>query len=192
MRKKLKRYLAFLMVLIFNISLLPSDFVYAFDMNNFSITSITIGKTYDRNRIFNNAYITITGKHLKDASVGIITYGEGYIPLGTPKVNSDGILQFEISENQLGEFLSIEGITIPINEANMPNLTDISRNVKIGTDDLVIRGTRLNNVDGTNIVARYGTGNSYTTLGAFSNATEVTISKPSGSLGLHEFIFSSS
>ncbi|NLM48003.1 MAG: cell surface receptor IPT/TIG domain-containing protein [Epulopiscium sp.] len=192
MRKKLKRYLAFLMVLIFNISLLPSDFVYAFDMNNFSITSITIGKTYDRNRIFNNAYITITGKHLKDASVGIITYGEGYIPLGTPKVNSDGILQFEISENQLGEFLSIEGITIPINEANMPNLTDISRNVKIGTDDLVIRGTRLNNVDGTNIVARYGTGNSYTTLGVFSNATEVTISKPSGSLGLQEFIFSSS
>ena len=47
----------------------------------------------------------------------------------------------------------------------MPNLTDINRNVKIGTDDLVIKGTRLNNVDGANITAKYGTGNSYTTLG---------------------------
>ena len=180
------------MILIFSISLLPSDCVYGFDSSNFSISSITIGKTYDRNRIFNNAYITITGKHLKDASVGIITYGEGYIPLGTPTVNSDGILQFTISENQLGEFLSIEGITIPINEANMPNLTDINRNVKIGTDDLVIKGTRLNNVDGDNITAKYGTGNSYTTLDPFDNPTEVTISKPAGELGLQEFIFSSS
>lgn len=192
MRKKLKKYLAFIMILIFSISLLPSDCVYGFDSSNFSISSITIGKTYDRNRIFNNAYITITGKHLKDASVGIITYGEGYIPLGTPTVNSDGILQFTISENQLGEFLSIEGITIPINEANMPNLTDINRNVKIGTDDLVIKGTRLNNVNGVNITAKYGTGNSYTTLGSFDNPTEVTISKPAGELGLQEFIFSSS
>lgn len=191
MRKKLNKSLAWIMILILGISLLPSEYVYGYEPLNYSISTITIGRTYDRNRILNNMYITITGKFLKDASVGIITYGEGYVSLGTPEVNSEGILQFEVEEEQLGEYLSIEGITIPINEANMPNLTEITRNIKIGTDDLVIKGTRLDNVDGTSITAKYGNGNSYTTLGAFDNSTEVTITNPTGELGLQEFIFTS-
>lgn len=182
------------MISIIGITLLPTETIYAFDQANYKITSITIGKTYDRNRILQNMYITIAGSYLKDANVGIITYGEGYISLGNPKVNSDGILQYELTENQLGEYLSIEGITIPINEANMPNLTEITRKVKLGTDNLEIKGTRLTNIKNPdlNIEAKYGRGNSYTTLDSNKFTSDaVIIESPAGELGLQEVVFTS-
>ena len=195
MNKIFNKFLARLMIFIMSISLLPTEVIYAFDQEKFAITNITIGKTFDRNRILQNMYITITGKHLKDAKVGIMTYSQGYVSLGNPKVNSDGILQFELKEEQLGESLSIEGITIPINEANMPNLTEITRKVKIGTDNLLIKGTRLKNVNdpALNVEAKYGRGNSYTILdkSKFDNDTEVTIPTPTGELGIQEFVFTS-
>ena len=72
----------------------------------------------------------------------------------------------------------------------MPNLTEMARNVKIGTDDLVIKGTRLNNVDGVNITAKYGTG-THTTLGSFDNPTNYNL-KTSWRIRPSRIYFSSS
>ncbi|WP_058485875.1 IPT/TIG domain-containing protein [Defluviitalea phaphyphila] len=188
------KIISWVMILTMLITLLPNN-VYAFDADNYRVNSITIGKTYDRNRILNNMYVTITGKNLQNANVGIITYAGGYVSLGIPEINSDGILQFELTEDQLGEYLSIEGVIIPINEGDMPTLTEITRRVKIGEDDLIIKGTRLTKVNdpNLNIEAKYGKGNSYITLdpSIFNNDTEVTIEKPTGELGLQEFVFTS-
>lgn len=188
------------MILIMTISLLPTEAIYAFDRNNFVVERIVIGKTFDRNRLLQNMYITIMGQYLKDAKVGIMTPGEGYVSLGTPKENSDGILQFNINENQLGQYLVIEGIDIPINLDKMPTLTDITRKVKLETTEaLVIKGTNLANVQqysesaGKDLVieAKYGKLNGYVSLDAsyFNNNTQVTIPNPTGELGLQEFVF---
>lgn len=198
MHKGIKFCLSWFMILIMGISLLPEQFVYAFDQTRFTVTSVTIGKTYDRNRIIENMYITITGTSLKDANVGIVTYKGGIVTLGNREINSEGELQFRINQNQLGEFISIEGIRIPINEANMPTLTEVRRNVKIGTDDLEIKGTGLSNLGNSelNIDALFGRENNYKSIKSLSHTlsedkTVLKVEKPSGELGLQELIFKS-
>ncbi len=200
--KMLRKTTAVLLILAIFVALLPhmGKTAEAFDPDNFYVESVTVGKTYDRNRIFQKAYITIIGKYLKDAEVGIITYSEGYVPLTNRTVNSFGILQFELTEEQLGKELYIEGIAIPINEGEMPALTGVNRSLEMGQDNLGLLGTKLDKIDDdTNyddedpVKALFGKGNSYTNINKFNitnkTTAALTVETPVGELGLQDIVF---
>lgn len=202
--RKFNKFLARLMILIMTLSLLPTEVIYAFDPDKFEVTDVTIGKTYDRNRLIEKAYIIIEGAYLKDADVLMLTTDGGYKPLGNRTINTDNILQFELAQkDQLGVQLNVGGAVISINEQNMPQLTGITRKVKQGpTEKLKIEGSKLKNVyeyssssgKGQIIEAKYGKGNSYTTFDATKfkdSEASVEIENLTGDLGIQNIVFTS-
>jgi hypothetical protein len=164
---------------------------YALNSDNFKVDTVTIYKIYDRNRNLEIRKVLLTGNNLKNAEVGIIT-SQGYERLSNRMINSDGILQFELKEDQLGNSVMIEGITIPINEGEMPNLTGVNRMVRLNKDNLVLEGNNLKKIkDDLNIHAKYEhEGNAVAfEKSFFDNDTRVTINEPTGSPGLQNIIF---
>ncbi len=191
MRQK-SRFSIFL-VIIMLINMLPVEQLNAFDANQYTVESITIFKIYDSNRNPEVSRLLITGTYLKDAEVGMIT-STGYYPLARRTVNTEGILQFDINDNQLGNSILIEGYPITVDEEKMPTLTGISRKVKESEGTINMKGTNLRNlgVPSNNIVASYERQGQRTPIpGSYfiDAGDEVSISNPTGALGLQNIIF---
>jgi hypothetical protein len=169
-----------------------SKSVQAFDPQQYTVQSITIFKIYNAERQLEQRRVLITGQYLKDATVGIIT-SSGYQELKDRINNSEGLLQFNINQDQTGSYLVIEGQTIAVNEGAMPSLTGIGRKVRVGIDDLSLTGTNLKAVRDSipDITAGYEHEGAYTPIDEsfFINDSLVTITKPSGALGLQNLIF---
>ncbi len=108
------------------------------DITNFKVDEVTVFKVYNRNRNLVERRILIMGTNIQDAEVGIMTSTK-YEQLTNRTVNSPGILQYELTDDQLGDSLIIEGISIPLNEADMPTLSNVTRQVLRG--DTTDRGT---------------------------------------------------
>ena len=119
--------------------------VQAFDAQNYKIESITIFKIYNSERQLEERRVLITGQYLKDAAVGMIT-SSGYEELKKRLNNSEGLLQFEIDQEQTGSFLVVEGVSIALHEGAMPALAGVDRRVRVGVDDLYLTGTNLDAV----------------------------------------------
>lgn len=188
-RKRICTLMVFLFIFIGMVPL-PGR-VMALDLNQYVVDSITIFKVYDSNRNAESRRILITGSYLKDAAVGIIT-STGYEPLGVRITNTEGLLQFDLSEEQVGSVLIIEGSSIAINEGDMPTLTGVNRKVILGVDDLRLQGTNLDHVENIPAInAGYEHDGAYIAMDKtlFTNSTLVTIPKPSGSLGNQYVIF---
>jgi hypothetical protein len=163
----------------------------AFDPQNYSIDTITVFKVYNAERQLEQRRVLITGQYLKDASVGMIT-SSGYQELKDRINNSEGLLQFNINQDQTGNYLVIEGLSIALNEGAMPGLSGVNRKVRVGLDDLHISGTNLSTVKYTpGLSAGYEHEGAYTALdkGCFDSDSEVAIPKPGGALGLQNLIF---
>lgn len=132
-----------LLVFIFTSIIGPVGVAYGFDPDNFTVTEITIGKTFNRDRNLTGSYVLIRGTYLKDAEVGVITDAQGYKPLKNRTVNSDTILQFEFTEDIRISSLVIGPGDINISEsAAMPSLTSIDRKIKVG-GEVTLTGTNL-------------------------------------------------
>lgn len=195
-----KKTMAILVGLLMLVNSLPLQLskVYAFDQALFRVDSVTVFKIYDANRNLEQRRILIIGAYLKDATVGIVT-SSGYEELENRSVNSEGLLQFDIDEDQLGNSVMIEGISIPIDEGEMPTLTGVNRKVRIETtvpadwDDLLLQGTKLTKVNDTPdaINAYYEHDGAYTPMDdtRFTNDANVTIPDPSGTLGYQNIVF---
>jgi len=168
--------------------------VYAFDPDNYRVDSLTVFKVYDSDRNAVSRRILISGAYLKDASVGIIT-GIGYEELSDRITNTEGMLQFNIGADQIGNQLVIEGFSIAINEESMPTLTSVNRKVVLGESDLVIDGTNLKQVNlNASISAGYEHEGAYNAFDTerFTDNQRVVIPTPSGSLGKQDIIFKKS
>lgn len=180
-------------VLVFLCAFFPaSKSVQAFDPQQYTVQTITIFKIYNTERQLEQRRVLITGQYLKDASVGIIT-SSGYQELKDRINNTEGLLQFNINQDQIGSYLVIEGKAITINEGAMPSLTGISRKVRVGVDDLNLTGTNLKAVRDSipDITAGYEHEGAYSPIDEsfFTDDSSVTITKPSGALGLQNLIF---
>lgn len=163
----------------------------AFDALNYKIDSITVFKVYNSERQLEERRVLITGQYLKDASVGMIT-SSGYEELKQRLNNTDGLLQFAIDQEQTGNYLVIEGVSIAIHEGAMPGLTGVDRRVRVGVDDLCLSGTNLNAVSQVpGVTAGYEHDGAYVPLDNdyFNAETRVCIPKPSGVLGWQNLIF---
>lgn len=192
--QKIKRKAAILLAFIMIFNLLPIGAwqVHAFDPDNFKIDGVTIYKIYDSNRNIEQRRLLVTGNYLKDAEVGIIT-STGYNRLTRRTVNTEGILQFDIDSDQLGNSVLIEGFSIELNEEEMPTLTGVNRRVKEGKENLIIQGTKLKNIDGTTIKAGYEHDGAYTPITATTtNDNQLTVPNPTGALGLQNIVFEKS
>lgn len=163
----------------------------AFDALNYRVESVTIFKIYNSERQLEERRVLITGQYLKDATVGMIT-SSGYEELKQRLNNSEGLLQFVIEQEQTGNYLVIEGVSIPIDEGAMPGLSGVDRRVRVGLDDLYITGTNLSTVNqNPGITAGFEHEGAYTALDKsyFSADSRVCIPKPSGTLGWQNIIF---
>lgn len=194
--QKIKRKAAILLAFIMIFNLLPIGVwqVHAFDPDNFKIDSVTIYKIYDSNRNIEQRRLLITGNYLKDADVGIIT-STGYHRLTKRTVNTEGILQFDIDSDQLGNSVMIEGHTILLKEEEMPTLTGVNRRVKEGVEDLIIQGTKLSNINkaGLNIKAGYEHEGAYTPITTTTGIdNQLVVQNPTGALGLQNIVFEKS
>jgi len=198
--KVLKRVIAFVTAYAVIMGMFPgyTSRVKAFDESLYRVDSVTVFKVYDENGYLKLRRVMITGRYLKDAEVGIIT-SKGYQGLTKRTVNTDGLLQYDITQDQLGSAIMINGVPIPINEGDMPTLTGVNRRVQIGIDNLVLEGTNLKNVlnDTASVEIKVG----YEHEGAYTQIDEaafgaagatdslVTVPTPSGALGLQNIIF---
>ncbi len=194
--RRIKSKAAIILAFIMIFNLLPHEIlrVHAFDPGEFWVDSVTIFKIYDKDRNAVQRRVLITGGYLKDADVGIVT-SEGYKRLTKRTDNTEGLLQFDIDDNQLGNSLRIEGKEILLNEDEMPTLTGVNRRVEQGAGNLILQGTKLNNImDKANIKAGYEHKGAYTPMDdtKFNNPSQVTIEKPTGALGLQNIIFEKS
>ena len=190
---KFKNKIALLLVLIMVINMLPTQLlvVNAFDSDQYRVNSVTIFKVYDANRNLEQRTLLITGRYLKDAEVGIVTK-TGYKRLSKRTDNTEGLLQFELDDEHLGNTLLIEGEEIAINEEEMPTLTGATRKVEESIGDLTLQGTKLKNVESVDTIsAGYEHKGAYTPIAKslFTSDSQVTIEKPAGSLGLQSIIF---
>ncbi len=165
--------------------------VQAFDAQNYKIESITIFKIYNSERQLEERRVLITGQYLKDAAVGMIT-SSGYEELKKRLNNSEGLLQFEIDQEQTGSFLVVEGVLIALHEGAMPALAGVDRRVRVGVDDLYLTGTNLDAVSQIpGITAGYEHEGAYTAVDKsyFNKPDRVCIPQPSGALGWQNLIF---
>ena len=193
---RMKRRTAILLTLIMIFNILPIGVlqVHAFDPENYRVDSITLYKIYDSNRNIEQRRLLITGAYLKDAEVGIIT-SQGYHKLNKRTVNTEGILQFDIDSDQLGNSVLIEGRQILLNEEEMPTLTGVNRRVKEGEENLIIQGTKLSNINkaGLNIKAGYEHEGAYTPITATTGIdNQLIVPNPTGALGLQNIVFEKS
>jgi len=196
--RKLRKITAFTIMITMLLGIFPwhTVRVSAFDADRYRVNSVTVFKVYDENRQLEQRRIVIEGKFLKDADVGIMT-STGYQRLTNRTVNTEGLLQFDISRDQLGSSVLVEGFPIPINEGEMPTLTGVNRRIEIGTDDLLLQGTNLtkilNDSSSVAITAGYEHEGAYTPIDESSlvdlTDTSVKVPKPSGALGLQNIIF---
>ncbi|SDJ84203.1 IPT/TIG domain-containing protein [Natronincola ferrireducens] len=193
-KKKMRRIIAFLMTLMMVFIMLPIEDmeVHGFDPDRYRVDEVILFRVYDRNRNVVERRLLIYGAFLKDAEVGVES-SSGYNALTNRITNSEGILQFNITNNQLGSSIRIEGKHISLKEEDMPTLTGITRKVKIGeVDGLNIQGTNLTKIkDDDNIVAKYEHEGAETTIASsvFDNDTNVNITPATGQLGMQNIIF---
>ena len=192
-RKLFRKFIAAFMVLQMLFSVLPWQGmkVRAFDQSQYKVDSVTVYKVFNPEQ----RVLLIEGEYLKDATVAIRT-SLGYQVLTNRSINSDGILQFNVEKGQLGEAIRIENTVININEGQMPTLTGvIDKSVEVGTDDLIMEGTNLNNVNSSTkdsgISARFEHEGSATYMppASFTSPSSGTVATPSGPLGLQNIIF---
>lgn len=140
---------------------------HAFDPTDFKVDSVTIYKIYNRNRNLETRRVLIMGSKIQDAPVGVIG-GSGYTPLNNRTVNTSGVLQFDLTDDQLGNSIVIDSITIPLNEGDMPTLSGVTRQVQRDSDvadggEIVLQGSNLEKIDtdidplnpGSDITAKY-------------------------------------
>ncbi len=195
--KIVKRIMAAFLSLVIILTGLPvKDIVaYGFDSEDFRVDKVEIFKVYDRNRNPESMILSIRGKNLEDAQIFINTDEGGYVELNNRQINTENLLQFTLTEDQIGKTILIGGIDIEINEDEMPTISGITRTIKRGVDDLTISGHNLNNVntnspDNDGIKVRYGNGSTQTYLDPsdFDNASEVTIPTLTGELGLQNIV----
>lgn len=192
--KVLQTYIPLIIALIIIFSVFPWEYmkVHGFDPGRYYVDSVTLFKIYDRNRNPEQIRVLITGKYLKDAEVGIIT-SEGYQQFRNRTVNSEGLLQFDIAANQVGQKLKVDDIDIILDEQLMPTLTGVNRKVKIGEEELVIQGTNLKNInEEPSITASYEHQGSkiFIDSSVFKDADKSASFKPTGgALGLQSILF---
>ena len=79
---------------------------YAYDENEFRVNSVTLYKVYDRDYNMEKRVLSIGGRSLKDAPVYIET-NEGHKKLSRPNINEEHRLQYELKEDELGEFIEV-------------------------------------------------------------------------------------
>lgn len=163
-----------------------------------TVTEISIGKTFDSDKNFKESYLTIKGSGLKDLDVGFEISGK-LVFLDKRDINTDGVLQFIVDPNQLGDKLYIENWdTIEVGISQMPVLTGITpAQIENGNGTLTITGQNFGNigsVGGTTITAKYGKGIDLVTIqdteiDAANN--KITVPNPTGTPGLNDVIFES-
>jgi len=166
----------------------------AIDLSDFKVDSVTIYKIYNRNRNLETRRVLIIGSNIKDAEVGIIAAGTGYQPLTNRTTNSAGILQFDLTDDQLGNSIIIEGYEIPLDEANMPTISGVSRQVERDTaapdGEIVIKGSNLDQINNGSVTAKYeplvGGLNPFT--GTTADGSEYKMANLTGALGLQHII----
>ena len=197
--KKFKNKISILLALIMVINLLPLQLltVHAYDVDKYWVDTVNIFKIYDSNGNFQTKRLIIYGNYLKDADVVIVDANTGEASLLTKRnINTDYMLQFEIDKDQYGNNIIIGNVSIAINEGDMPTLTGVKRRVKEGKEPLIIKGTRLTNINKSNIKAGYEHDDAHNYITYYDgDDNEITVKDSdtapclSGSLGLQRIIF---
>lgn len=189
----IKRTISLILIFALLIPLIPFGEIraFAYEEDKFLVKSVTLYKIFDRNRNMEQRRILITGKYLKDASVGIIT-SEGFKSLTNRINNEETLLQFNLTSDELGKKLRVGSVEIDLNEDKMPTLTGISRKVEEQHGTLILEGTNFSNINfEPNIKAYYEQEGAFNTIdsGNFTDNSSASIYGLSGSLGLQNVIF---
>lgn len=166
----------------------------AIDSSNFKVDSVTIYKIYNRNRNLETRRVLIIGSNIEDAEVGIIAVGTGYQPLTNRTTNSSGILQFDLTDDQVGNSIMIEGYEIHLDEANMPTLSGVTRQIERDTaapdGEITFQGSNLDQIN-NGVTAKYepldGGLNDFT--GTTTDGSKYSMTNLTGALGLQNIIF---
>ncbi|WP_432662541.1 IPT/TIG domain-containing protein [Wukongibacter baidiensis] len=168
---------------------------HAFDAANYTITSVEIYKVYDKDRNLEIRRIVIRGTHIDNADVFMDT-GTGLEPLTNRTINTSNILQFELTDDQLGREITIGAARITLDEANMPTLSSVTRQVnrnKLKADggEIVLEGSNLGTIGGT-VTAKYGHSIAVNNMTLVANPPEYTMENLTGELGLQNIAFEKS
>ncbi|MCR4430385.1 MAG: IPT/TIG domain-containing protein [Tepidanaerobacteraceae bacterium] len=171
----------------------------AFDADNFYVTGVTIGKTFDSSRLQTSMYITIEGRNIKDANVQVFVSGQPRM-LTNPKINTDDTLYFEFTKP--ADWAALKGITkitvggasISIGDkGNMPAISGINpMTVTKGEGSVTIYGSDLSLVNSASseFTVSYGRGIAFTKIdnSLFTSDSSVTLQNPTGELGLQDIV----
>lgn len=148
--RKFRKLLSILLITAILLPWIPIGEIkaYAYDEERYLVEQVILYKIYDKNRQPTKRVLTINGKYLKDASVSMVT-NTGNVILTNRDQNSETTLQFTLTGDQVGSEVKIGSTTIELNEGSMPTLTQVSPEVKSGTDgNLILKGTNFSKVGG--------------------------------------------
>lgn len=199
-RKKAYKFisLALIAVMLFTLAPWSARKASAFDPDNFYVTNVTIGKTFDAGQIQNSMYITIEGRNIQNASVQVFVSGQPRL-LTNPKINTNDTLYFEFSNPSDWEALkgitkiTVGGASINIGDkGSMPALNGINpRTVMKDTGSVTIYGSDFNLIGSSGeFSVTYGRGITFTKVdnSLFTSDNSVTLNNLTGELGLQDIV----
>lgn len=166
-KRKLSLLLIFAMLItIFPIGEINKVFAAEFEhSDDFYVSKVIIGKTYDSDRNVFGAYILIKGDNLKNSKVALQTASSGIKSLAESQreYNTNKKVQYNLTEEQaktLGQTLDINGVDIPINEENVPRVESVTRVIRTEETNarLKIVGSNLEKLEEDDIAIQYGKG----------------------------------
>ena len=200
MRKKGYRFISLALAAMMLFTLAPWNVrkASAFDPDNFYVTDVTIGKTFDASQIQKSMYITVEGRNIQNASVQVFVSGQPRL-LSNPKINTNDTLYFEFTNPADWEALkgitkiTVGGASINIGDKGiMPAVSGINpRTVKKDTGSTTIYGSDFNLIRSSNeFSVTYGRGIAFTKIdnSLFVSNDSVTLNNPTGELGLQDIV----
>ncbi|MDI3480616.1 MAG: hypothetical protein PWQ97_271 [Tepidanaerobacteraceae bacterium] len=191
--------LALVIAILFSLLAWGAKPAAAFDADNFYVTNVTIGKTFDSSQLQTSMYITVEGRNIKDANVQVFVSGQPRL-LTNPKINTDDTLYFEFTNPTDWEALkgitkiTVGGASIDIGEkGSMPAISSVSPvTVAKGGGSITIYGSDFNLINSApdEFTVSYGRGIAFTKIdnSLFTSDSSVTLDNPTGELGLQDIV----
>jgi len=151
--KLIRRITAMLLTLLMALGNVPwGDMAksYAFDANTYYIEKVLITKIHaDGLYKVSQTKIGIKGAGLKDIAI-VAETSQGFKTYTNKEINTDGVVEFLISDNLIGNSITVGTKDIPIDQGGLPTMSGITdRAIVAGEEGITISGANLDKVGTT-------------------------------------------
>ncbi|QXM06756.1 IPT/TIG domain-containing protein [Crassaminicella indica] len=145
MQKIFKKILALFISMIMVFLSIPNPSLYVWAEGDPVVNSIEVRQTYaDGEYNVTKTIITILGDNLKGVYIGTSKEGAGFEEVKNKSVDSEVVQQFEVGNGGvIPNSILIGNKIIQIKQDELPTLSEVTRRIKIGKDQLTLKGTNL-------------------------------------------------